>query len=205
MAVMVLTSAMGVFAANSKENQVYVSETEGGSYVVETEASKEFASLKTVDADVYALITGFNNKTVTEDKLFAAAPAEVKEAIKGKGLLWKIFDLNDVNGGTPVAGKHAVTLEIPGLTKANTNVKVLHYSEVDKKWEVLESTVDYEKKTVTIVTDDLSPIAIYADGVKDSANGTSPSTGVASTWTVWAVVAIAVMGAGVVVLQRKKY
>lgn len=205
MTIMVLASVMGVSAAESIQAQIYVTKAQESGYRVVTDPNAEFANLKAADAAMYDLVTGFNNKKVTQDKMLEAAPAAVKEAVKGKGLIWKIFDLIPVNGGTPVAGIHTVTLEVPALTSSNTDLKVIHYSEVDKAWEVLEATVDYSKKTVTIKTDDLSPIGIYANNVKNSGNGISPSTGVTSSaWMLWSALALIVLGAGVVVSQKKR-
>lgn len=206
MAIMVVASVMGVSAAESIKAQIYVTESQKGYYTVVTDSSKEFANLKAADAAMYDLVTGFNKKTVKQDKMLEAAPATVETAVKGKGLMWKIFDLIPVNGGNPVNGIHTVTLEVPMLTKKNTDVAVIHFSEVDKAWEVLDAKVDYDNKTITIKSDDLSPIGIYAKNVKDSINGISPSTqGTSSAWMLWSAAALIVLGAGVVVSQKKKF
>ena len=120
--------------------------------------------------------------------------------------LTKIFDLHDVNGGKVVEGKHRVVLKVSTLPDNCTDVEVLHYSMDDKKWELLEeSTFDKANKTVTVVSDDLSPIAIYAKtSTGGSGQGTShPTVGTSSTWMLYAAIALVAMGACVVVYQKK--
>lgn len=206
--IMVLASVMGVSAAESIQAQIYVTKAQDQGYRVVTDPNAEFDNLEAADKAMLDLVTAFNKskKVADQDKMLAAAPAAVKEAVKGKGLIWKIFDLIPVNGGTPVAGIHTVTLEVPALTSSNKDVVVIHYSETAKAWEVLESTVDYSKKTITIKTDDLSPIGVYAKNVKNSGNGISPATeGVSSAWMIWSAAALIVLGAGVLVSQKKRY
>lgn len=74
------------------------------------------------------------------------------------------FDLKPVNGGIKnEEGKYVVTISVPSLTKAMTDVQILHYSTVRNLFELITPTsVDYEGKTITAVFEDLSPVAIIA-------------------------------------------
>ena len=203
MAVMVLTSVMGVSAANSTDANIKVEDTQSGHYEVVTGAD-EFKELKTENADVYNAVVGFNAGTVKVEKMLESAPAVLK-AIEGKAIIGDVFELVDVNGGKVNAdGKHEITLSVPGLT--TKEVVVIHYSYVKKAWEsVTVKSVDLDKKTVTAVFDDLSPVAIYAKPASGGAAGTSPSTeGVSSAWMLYAAMALIVLGSGVVVYQKKR-
>ena len=207
MLVMVMASVMGVSAGPSKEGKIYVTQSQEGYYMVR-EGADEYKDLKAASATMYDLVTGYNAGKVTLDKMLENAPADVKEAVKGKEVVWKVFDLIPVNGGKPNnEGKHEVTVEVPMLTSAMKDVVVIHYSEARNVWEKIEpKSVDYTKKTITAVYDDLSPVGIFVKNTGGSASGTSPSTeGVSSAWMIWSAAALIVLGAGVVVSQKKRY
>ena len=204
MSIMVLASVMGVSAANSADANIKVEEAQKGDYKIVTGAD-EFKELKSESADVYNAVVGFNAGTVKVEKMLESAPAVLK-AIEGKAIIGDVFELIDLNGGKPNAdGKHEITLNVPGLT--SKEVVVVHYSYVKKAWETVPvKAVDLDKKTVTAVFDDLSPVAIYAKPASGGAAGTSPSTqGVSSAWMIWSAAALIVLGAGVVVSQKKKF
>ena len=151
-------------------------------------------------------IIAFNAGTKKLDDVLANYSA-VKDALAGMTALTKIFDLHDVNGGNPLSdGKHRVVVKVSTLPDNCTDVEVLHYSMNDKKWELLEeSTFDKANKTVTVVSDDLSPIAIYAKtSTPSGGQGTAhPTVGTSSTWMLYAAIALVALGAGVVVYQKK--
>ena len=154
MMIMVFASVMGVSAANSKTTDIYVSSSENGYYKVETGAD-EFASLKASQyADVLDLIDGYNKGTVTVDKMLANASADVKAAVQGKSVIWKVFDVVKVGNGAPTDGKHVITLDVPGLTKAMSDISVLHFDVTKGAWEVVPATVDTANKTITISSKD---------------------------------------------------
>lgn len=208
--VFVLASVMGVSAAGSKDGQVSVTQPSANAGYVIREGRDKFLNDKgtsdTSDDEFIANkdeILAYNAGTLSLDNLLGNATA-VKNALKGKTALTEIFDLHDINGGTPVNGKHRVTINVPSLSSKCTGVKVLHYSMKDLKWETLdESTVDIAKKQVTVVSDDLSPIAIFATVSTGSGSGSSPATGMESaTWMIFAAAAIVV--AGVVVTRKKR-
>ena len=206
MMIMVFASVMGVSAANSKTTDIYVSSSENGYYKVEAGAD-EFATLKASQyANVFDLIDGYNKGTVTVDKMLENAGADVKAAVQGKSVVWKVFDVVKVGGGNPTDGKHVITLDVPGLTTAMSDISVIHFDVTTGAWEVVPATVDATNKTITITLTNLSPIGIYAKGVTGGAAGTSPSTGVVTnnTWMLWTAAALIVLGAGVVATQKRR-
>ena len=202
MSVMVLASAMSVSAADSKTKPVEGGKTEdgNGSYVVTTE-NPDFSDVK--DATEATKIEKINKGETT------SFTTEVDNAIKGKTLVQKFFDLHAQGDhkACETAG-HKVTLKVDAMTTAWKNIVVVHYSTDRTLWEtipVAEKDVDYNAKTITFVIKDLSPIAIYADVVTGGAAGTSPSTeGVSSAWMLYAAMALIVLGSGVVVYQKKR-
>lgn len=202
--VFVLASVMTVSAKNSPAKGTTVTEAQKGYYEVRTD-DKQFTDDKgtyedTSDDVVLANkddILAFNAGTKTLADLLKGYD-EVAKKLEGKTALTMIFDLHDVNGGKPEGGLHKVVLSVPTLTKNCSEVEVLHYSVKEAKWEIVESKADFENKTVTVISDDLSPIAIYAKVT------TSPSTaGTSSAWMILAAAALVVLGAGVVVSQKK--
>ena len=213
MMVCVLASVMSVSAAYSPIKAPTISETTGdnisnkvGKYVIRTGADAWLDdNNNNQPVAVKDDIVAFNEGTKKLDDVLANA-STVKDALAGMTALTKIFDLHDENGGNLVDGKHRVVLVVPTLPDNCTDVEVLHYSMVDKKWELLEeSTFDKANKTVTVVSDDLSPIAIYAKtSTPSGGQGTAhPTVGTSSTWMLYAAIALVALGAGVVVYQKK--
>ncbi len=203
-ATLLVASVMGVSAADSKSAEVYESGASEGYYDI-AEGDAEFAKLKTADSAMYDLVTGFNAKTKTQAEMLAGA-TDVQKAIEGKTLIYKIFDLIAVNGGKVNAdGKHEVELTVTSLTKNATDIVLIHYDEVNKKWETITPVVDYDKQTVTAVFDTLSPVGIYANVSSGSSQGptSAQTTGTSSAWMLWLALAVVVCGAGVVVSQKK--
>lgn len=206
--IFVLASVMGVSAAGSKDGQVTVTQPSANAGYIIREGAEEFyndnvtpaAPLENKDE-----IVAYNAGQLSLDNLLGNATA-VKNALKGKTALTEIFDLHDVNVNLTAGEKHRVTINVPALSSKCTGVKVLHYSMKDLKWETLdESTVDIAKKQVTVVSDDLSPIAIFATVSTGSGSGSSPATGMESaTWMIFAAVALVAVGAGVVVTRKKR-
>ena len=138
MMIMVFASVMGVSAANSKTTDIYVTSAQSGYYKV-TSGTEEFANLKASQfAAMFDVIDGYNKGTVKIDKLLDGASANVKTAVEGKSVIWKVFDLIKVGNGQPTPnGKHEVTLEVPALTTAMSDIVVIHYDETDGAWEVV--------------------------------------------------------------------
>ena len=205
MMIFALASVMTVSAAGSasRTDDVYVSDAdEQGYYKVVTDDTA-FSKLKNDAAkkSVYDAIVGFNAGSVTQAKLFEGT--DMASKLSGKTNITKVVDLVAVNGGTPVAGKHEVTLTVTTLTSNVSEVVIAHYGA--NGWEIITpSNVDVPNKKVTASFTDLSPIMIYGKVAAGGSIGTSPSTGVDSTtWMIWTAAALIVIGAGVVVSQMK--
>ena len=205
--VCVLASAIGVSAANSPTGNVTVTESQKGYYQVRKGADEFHNDMTGVDYAATPAIEKYNASGKIED--LAIADATVLEALKGKTDLTKVFDLHDVNGGNKVGGLHKVTLHVPQLTEQCKEVVVLHFEEKaagQGYWEILkDSTFDTKAKTVTVVSDHLSPIAIFATVDTSAGTGTSyPMAGTSSTWMLFAAAALVVVGSGVVVARKRK-
>ena len=145
-----------------------MSGSQKGYYIIRTGAEQFVDDNNTMDtSDDVVLenkdeILAYNAGTKKLKSLLTGYDAVYKE-IEKKTALTSVFDLHDVNKGQMVNGKHLVTINVPSMTANCSDVKVLHYSMQDDKWEILtESTANVVNKTVTIVSDDLSPIAIFA-------------------------------------------
>lgn len=224
MSVMVLASAMSVSAADSKTKPVQGSGTADGKgkYEVTVEAPK-FEELTDAAIDENKNIPAEKKEEAKKSAKEAATiiekvnkgeattiTAAVDKEIKGKTLVQKFFDLDEVGNhdACHTAKKHKVTLTVDAMTTAWKNITVVHYSTDRTLWEtikVADKDVDYTKKTITFEIQDLSPIAIYADVVTDGSAGKSPSTeGVSSAWMLYAAMALIVLGSGVVVYQKKR-
>ena len=135
----------------------------------------------------------------------------IKDELTGKVLVTKFFDLVPINGGVKTEdGKYKVTFTVPNLTEALQDVKVLHYSTQRAVWEVITpDNVNYSTKENTAQFEDLSPVANIgkntgAGTATDSTTGTSPKTGVASDWILYAGASVVLLGAAVVVLGRNR-
>lgn len=221
MSVMVLASAMSVSAADSKTRPVEGGKTEdgNGSYVVNTE-NPVFEELTEAEinkndkiTDKAAAIASANDAKTKIEKINkgekVSITTEVDKKLEGKTLVQKFFDLDEKGDHNKCyTDGHKVTLKVDALAKSWKNIVVVHYSTDRTLWEtipVADKDVDYNNKTITFVIKDLSPIAIYADVVSDGAAGTSPSTeGVSSAWMLYSAMALIVLGAGVVVSQKKR-
>ena len=212
--VCVLASAIGVSAANSPTADVAVSESQKGFYIIRTDANV-FVDDKgdqdpsndepiSVKADIEAYNAG--QKTVAQ--LLSSSTA-VADALKEKTALTPVFDLHDVDGGkVGNDGLHRVTLKVNSLTDKCSDVKVLHYSMKDSKWEILDkSTADIKNKTVTVVSDDLSPIAIFATVSTGTGSGAlSPDTaGTSSAWMMMAGAAVVVLGTSIIATKKRSH
>lgn len=202
MLVFVFASAMGVSAADSKTGKPKVDQAQDGYYKV-IEGEKEFEEVK--ESAVLDAIKGFNKGDVKVDKLLEKAPS-VLSAVNGKTAVGDIFDLRAINEGKPNAnGSHTVTVVVPSLTDKMSGIVLAHYSVQNNAWEIVTpDKVDLANKTITATFKSLSPILIFANVSTDGAAGTSPATGVSSTWMIWTVAALIVFGAGVVVLEKKR-
>lgn len=215
MMVMVLAFAMSATAAPSATDAVVESGASVGFYDITT-GEKQFAKKDNEDVAKHTAAI----KIVTDinaGKKDVKITDAVDKVIEGKTLVAKFFDLDEA--GKPHAecegkGYHTVTLYVAGLSDSWKNITLVHYSQTRQVWETITSDgpvgskiekVDYDKKTITFQIKDLSPLAIYADVVEDNKVGTSAKTeGVSSAWMLYTAMALIVLGAGVVVYQKKR-
>ena len=225
MAVMAMASVMGVSAAGSvvatpsvttpqkpsaeNQNKGYIIRTDEDQFEVgDTQTNSKIhdaAHAYNKDADLDKLFAPIQNETTEQSQARTAS----KEAVKDLVPLTKIFDLHAVGDGLPNAdGDHVVTLNVPGLTEEHTKVVALHFSNQRNIWEVISGdkvVVDHAKDTVTVTFDDLSPVMILANkGLTTDTDTKLPQmAGTSSAWMLWTAMALIVVGAGVVVSQKK--
>lgn len=192
-AALIVTQAVTVFAAGSRTADVQPS-GDSEAYYETTAASEEtFAYLNDQDggSEVLAKIMAVNAGTETLQSIADEMAEDLQADLEGKEMVTPFFDLVPINGGIQTEdGKYLVTLGVPSLTNAMTDVQLLHYSTERSLWELVTPTdVDYTNKEITAEFEDLSPVAVIAkvDGAAaaDNAEGTSPKTGVTSTWMIW--------------------
>ncbi len=198
MAAMMVASVMSVSAAGSKTDEVEVSKDNTYGYTVEAEAD----TFKDLDAEAQTAIKDLNDGKISDS--IVADIKDIKTTLSGKKLVCPVFDLEPFGEHPNCTNGHTVKLNVPALKNCDPNsVVVLHYSETDKAWEVVEAKVS--GTTLTATFENLSPVAIYAKVTTGGAAGTSsPSTvGTSSTWMLLAAVAVVALGAGVVATQKK--
>lgn len=207
-AALVVTQVVSVFAAGSKTTQATPSGESVGKYEITEGTAENFSEVK--EQAVLDEILAVNNGTATLESIAEQAEA-IKDELTGKVLVTKFFDLVPINGGVKTEdGKYKVTFTVPNLTEALQDVKVLHYSTQRAVWEVITpDNVNYSTKEITAQFEDLSPVAVIGKNTgagtsTDSTTGTSPKTGVASDWILYAGASVVLLGAAVVVLGRNR-
>ena len=207
-AALVVTQVVSVFAAGSKTTQASPSGESVGKYEMTEGTAENFSEVK--EQAVLDKILAVNNGTATLESIAEQAEA-IKDELTGKVLVTKFFDLVPIDGGVKTEdGKYKVTFTVPNLTEALQDVKVLHYSTQRAVWEVITpDNVNYSTKEITAQFEDLSPVAIIgkntgAGTATDSTTGTSPKTGAASDWILYAGASVVLLGAAVVVLGRNR-
>ena len=211
--------------APSQSTGVTVAPGNSADYAV-APSGQAFAGERAPEAAVLEKITSFNSSTIDLSALVdadgesgVAQTAEQTEALQtalsGKTALTGVLDAYPINGGTPDAnGNHKLTFHLPNLTRAATEVQILHYSMTRHLWELVPTEVDYDAKNVTGTFADLSPVVIVAkvaasgeggssSGSGSSAQGTSPKTGESTDFVMWIGAAV-VLGAAAVLVKRPK-
>lgn len=142
--------------------------------------------------------------TVVVEQLNASAAAEV-ESIKSTATLkevlgdkyqagMKVADLKEVRvvgDASLIDWPLTITFKAKGVT-SNTVVEVLHYK--NSAWEIVPSSAG--NRTITATFNSLSPVAFVIKDVK------SPGTG-ESSMMMWAIAAVAVGAAGIVVSKKR--
>lgn len=209
---MLVMQVMGVSAAGSKTAGASLT-GDAKSYYEIREMTDEILANLGLDQETADLIREINAGTKTLDDIAKAQP-DIASELEGKTLVTAIFDLIPINGGIRNADDTEYIVQkisVSELTQGMSDVKVLHYSTEQKKWEVLTPTnVDLDGKTVEVNFKDLSPVAIIAkvdasQAVNNSV-GTAPKTGVENnnSWMAWGGAAVVLLAAAVVVASRRK-
>lgn len=205
-AALIVSQALNVFAAGSISGQAALTDEYSSSYQI-TEASEEtFAELAESAPDVVEKILAVNAGTESLQSLMEELAPELASQVAGKDMVTPFFDLKPINGGIKTEdGKYRVELSVPTLTESMTDVMLLHYSTVRSVWELITpEKVDYSSHQITAVFEDLSPVAVIANTKAASADstlsgtaaGTSPKTGYANIWMLWAGAAAVLAAAG---------
>ena len=178
-ATLIVSQAVTAFAG-SKTSEVVLPNDFAAYYTV-TEGTREaFAEAEAVSPQTVDAIMEVNNGSMT----LAQLVADMKELLKAEGaaglkmteeqvdalaadlgsrtFVTKFFDLEPVNGGIKDDnGDYLVTLSVPAISTAMTEVAFLHFSTDRAAWEVVEaSDVDYTNKEITASFKDLSPVAV---------------------------------------------
>lgn len=205
-AALILTQAVTVFAAGSRTADVALSGDSASYYEVAEATEEVFAASGVTDDAVLSKIMAVNASTETLQSVAELAP-ELEADLADKDMLTPFFDLVPVNGGIQENGMYVVTLSVPTLTEGMTDVRLLHYSTERSLWEIVEPTdVDYAAQTITAEFEDLSPVAVIANtdnaAAADTATGTSPQTGMSSSWMLWLGAAVVLAAAGAVTYRK---
>lgn len=205
-AALVLTQAVTVFAAGSKTADVALPGDSASYYEVAEGTEEVFRESGVTDEAVLDKIMAVNAGSATLQSVAELAP-ELEADLADKDMLTPFFDLVPINGGLQENGMYRVTLSVPTLTEGMADVKLLHYSTVRSLWEIVEPTdVDYAAQTITAEFEDLSPVAVIANtdnaAAADTATGTSPQTGMSSSWLVWLGAAVVLAAAGAVTYRK---
>lgn len=212
LAVMLIVSqAVTVMAAGSISGQVGLPDDYAGAYEI-TEATQEtFSDLAETAPDVLDKILAVNEGTETLQSVAELAP-ELEADLADKDMVTPFFDLSPINGGIQTDdGRFLVTLSVPTLTSLMRDVMLLHYSTVRGVWELITpEDVDYSNRQITAIFDDLSPVAVIANteasssADADTATGTSPKTGLADSWMMWAAAAAVLAAAGALTYRKAR-
>lgn len=208
-AVLVVATTVSAFAAPSKTAQVTLVGDSVGKYETAEITQDSFQDLAQSKPEVVNKILAVNAGTESLESIGEQAP-DIAPQLEGKSLLTKFFDLTPVNGGVKNAdGKYVVTLSVPALSDAASDVLVLHYSTERNLWEVITpSNVDVANKEITAEFEDLSPVAIIAkvdaSAATDNAVGSAPKTGVASDWAMYLGAAVVLLGAAGIVAKKSR-
>lgn len=204
MGTMFAISVMGVSAAGSRTNDIYVSGDDKEDFKVVT-GEDAFEDLKEGNQEVYDKIVEYN-KDKNLDELLDGVE-DVKKELEDKTLIWEIFEIEPIGPQEPNEnGKYEVELTVTTLTNYSDDISVLVYNSEDGTWEVIKpKSVDYKNKKIVIEVSDLSVVGIYAKVATSKPEGTAPSTeNTSSVWMLWVAVAVVAMGVSVIASQKKR-
>lgn len=207
-AALIVSQAMTAFAAGeSKSGEMSLVGDSVGRYELAEATAESLPDLAASAPEVMAKIEAVNSGAETLQSVADLAP-ELADELAGKVMLTKFFDLIPINGGVQIeGGKYQVNLSVPALSENVSEVRLLHYSTSRSVWEIVEpENVDYTNKEVTVIFEDLSPVAVIGkvSGGADTSVGTSPKTGMTYGWTVWLGAAVVLGVTGIVVYRKAR-
>jgi len=197
MLVMMFASVMGVSAAKSRTDEVYVSGASEKRYIVDDSEG------------VFAYLNQDVQKTIDElsDGKKTSLSSTIQKELDGKSLICKIFNLVPVGAHRDCdsRGYHEVELTVTTLTDKCSDVVLVYYDTQTSEWKIMEP-LKVEGNKITAKYPQLqAPVAIYAKVAAGGAAGTSPSTvGTSSAWMIWTAAALIVLGSGVIVSYKKR-
>ena len=105
-------------------------------------------------------------KTIVEEKQVEYADTNDTFKVENGAPLTGIQDIvvRDADGNVVEGAKNVdVKIEIPNLTEAIKDIRILHYDTELEKWVVIEPEVDYETKTLKFHLDVSGPIMVVYD------------------------------------------
>lgn len=165
----------------------------------------EYQTLAAEEPETVDNIRQFNTSQISIQELVAREAPQLEDVVAGLTAITPVFDVSDINGGRPDEdGNHHVTVSLPSLSTAMTNLRALHYDMAARAWEEIGiSDIDYDNKMLTLdFGSSLSPVVIVADVADGAAVGTSPKTGTVSDWGLW-VTAAALLGVASISSYKK--
>lgn len=105
-------------------------------------------------------------KTIVEEKQIEYADTNDTFKVEDCAPLTSIQDIvvRDADGNVVEGAKNVdVKIEIPNLTEAIKDIRILHYDIELEKWVVIEPEVDYETKTLKFHLDVVGPVMVVYD------------------------------------------
>lgn len=207
-AALIVSQAVTAFAAGeSKEGGMSLVGDSAGKYELVEATADSLPELAASAPEVMAKIEAVNSGAETLQSVADLAP-ELEDDLAGKVMLTKFFDLIPINGGVQTEdGKYRVNLSVPALSGNVSEVGLLHYSTSRNVWEIVEpEAVDYTNKEVTVIFEDLSPVAVIGkvSGGADASVGTSPKTGTTYSWAAWLGAAVVLGVTGTAVYRKTR-
>lgn len=161
-AMLILSQVMCVSAA-SKETDLTPAGDSEGYYEINQIDEEKMEELKQHDPVAADTIQKINNGEASLD-LIAKQQPELAELLKGKKMLTPIVSVIPINGGIKLPnGNYLLHLSLPSLTSQASDIKILYYNPVTKKWEILTpSAIDWENKIITLEVKDLSQLSFMS-------------------------------------------
>lgn len=208
-AALIVSQAMTAFAAGgSKSGEMALVGDSIGWYELREATEENLPELAESAPDVMEKIKNVNSGAETLQSVADLAP-DLADDLAGKVMLTKFYDLIPINGGVQTEdGKYRVNLSVPALSGNVSEVGLLHYSTSRNVWEIVEpEAVDYTNKEVTVVFEDLSPVAVIGkvSGGADASVGTSPKTGTTYSWAAWLGAAVVLGVTGTAVYRKARH